>query len=353
MGATTQQIFNFLNRLAFGEKPQNNKLKGTEMFTFGDPTPMLDKQDIMNFAESRWNGRYYETPVSLFGLANSQYAHPFHSSSMAVKRNVLMGLYKEHAWLSRIDFMRLVQDFLLFGDCYLERHKNMAGDVIKLQYRPAKYVRRGREEDEHVMLSTAQGWYTRKDIIEFEKGSIWQLSQPDVNQEIYGMPEYFSALQSVWLGEAATLYRRKYYMKGHSGYILYMTDAAQEEADVNKLREAMKNSRGLDAFRNLFMYAPNGQKDGIQVIPLADALTKDDFLNIKQAANEDVLTTHRVPQQLLAGVPKNMSGLGDANTAMDVFMEIEIQPLMHFFEMLNVWLGEEVITFNERLGDTA
>ncbi|MFM9768098.1 hypothetical protein, partial [Streptomyces scabiei] len=89
--------------------------------------------------------------------------------------------------------------------------------------------------------------------------------EADINQEIYGLPEWKAALQSALLNESATLFRRKYYQNGsHAGFILYMHDAVQDESFVTDLREAMKNSKGPGNFRNLFMYAPGGKKDGIQ-----------------------------------------------------------------------------------------
>ncbi len=46
----------------------------------------------------------------------------------------------------------------------------------------------------------------------------------------------------------------------------------------------MRDTKGMGNFRNLFMYAPNGKKDGIQIIPLSEVATKDDFFNIKKAS---------------------------------------------------------------------
>ncbi|MFP3604649.1 hypothetical protein SB753_22365 [Paraburkholderia sp. SIMBA_053] len=42
------------------------------------------------------------------------------------------------------------------------------------------------------------------------------------------------------------------------------------------MRAALKNSKGPGNFRNLFMYAPNGKKDGIQVIPVSEVTAKDE-----------------------------------------------------------------------------
>ncbi len=80
-----------------------------------------------------------------------------------------------------------------------------------------------------------QDW---KEAHAFAAGSVFHLIEPDINQELYGLPEYLSALNSAWLNEAATLFRRKYYQNGaHAGYIMYMTDAAQSSSDIEYMRQ--------------------------------------------------------------------------------------------------------------------
>jgi capsid portal protein len=67
------------------------------------------------------------------------------------------------------------------------------------------------------------------------------------------MPEYLSALNSAWLNESATLFRRKYYQNGaHAGYIMYVTDAAQSSTDVEALRKAMRTRKGSAILRTCF-----------------------------------------------------------------------------------------------------
>jgi len=89
--------------------------------------------------------------------------------------------------------------------------------------------------------------------------------EPDFNHEIYGLPEYLFAIPSALLNEFATLLRRKYYINGsHAGFIMYMTDAAQMQEDVNNIRQALKSAKGPGNFRNLFMYSPNGKRTGFR-----------------------------------------------------------------------------------------
>lgn len=49
----------------------------------------------------------------------------------------------------------------------------------------------------------------------------------------------------------------------HAGFIMYMTDTAQNETDVAALRSALKSAKGPGNLRNLFMYEPGGKKDSI------------------------------------------------------------------------------------------
>src|SRR5690606_37324551 len=131
------------------------------------------------------------------------------------------------------------------------------------------YTRRGKADDTYWFIKGFQQEH------EFRRGSVFHLMEPDINQELYGLPEYLSALNATWLNESATLFRRRYYKNGsHAGFILYMTDPAQNEDDVTALRTALKEAKGPGNFRNLFMYAPNGKKDGIQVIPVAEVAAK-------------------------------------------------------------------------------
>lgn len=91
---------------------------------------------------------------------------------------------------------------------------------------------------------------------------------------------------------------------------MYMTDAAQNQEDVNNLRNAMKSAKGPGNFRNLFMYSPNGKKDGLQIIPLSEVAAKDEFLNIKNVSRDDMMAAHRVPPQMMGIMPNNVGGFG-------------------------------------------
>lgn len=313
-----------------------------EAFTFGEPTQVMDRRDILDYVEAWSNGRWYEPPVSFEGLAKSFRSSTHHGSALYFKRNVLASCFVPHPWLDRETFAALALDFLTFGNGYLERVRNRLGGTLRLKHSLAKYTRRGAVDMSQYFF--VRGWQTEH---EFEPGSVWHLREFDINQEVYGLPEYLSSLQAAWLNESATLFRRRYYNNGsHAGYILYVNDAQQSQEDVDNIRTALKEAKGPGNFRNLFLYSPNGKKDGVQVIPVSEVAAKDDFFNIKNVSRDDVLAAHRIPPQLMGVVPSNTGGFGAVLPAAQVFARNELLPLQQRLETLNDWIGEEVVKFD-------
>ncbi|MEI4522656.1 MULTISPECIES: phage portal protein [Pseudomonas] len=312
---------------------------GTQVFSFGEPTPVLGGREVFDYLECWFNGRWYEPPLSLDGLARSVGASVHLHSGLMFKRNLLSKTFIPHPLLSRSSFEQFALDFLCLGNGYLEGRRSRLGGVRKLEAPLAKYMRAGPDG----RFYQVRGW---KDEHVFETDSIFHLREADLHQEIYGLPEWISALQSALLNESATLFRRKYYENGsHAGFILYMTDAAQTEADIDALRKALKESKGLGNFRNLFVYSPTGKKDGIQLIPVSEVAAKDEFNSIKNQTRDDVLASLRIPPQLMGIVPQNAGGFGSIREAAQIYAANELEPIQTRMSQLNEWLGEEVVKF--------
>lgn len=330
---------------------QPEKMTGApaaEAFTFGDPVPVLDRRELLDYVECVVMDRWYEPPVSFDGLARTFRAAVHHSSPINVKRNILTSTFIPHPLLSQQAFSRFVQDYLVFGNAYLEKRTNRLGGLLSLEPALAKYTRRGTDLDTY--------WFVQYGLTmqpyQFTPDSVFHLMEPDLNQEIYGLPEYLSAIPSTLLNESATLFRRKYYLNGsHAGFIMYVTDPAQSQEDVDSMRKAMRSAKGPGNFRNLFMYSPSGKKDGIQIIPLSEVAAKDEFLNIKNVSRDDMMAAHRVPPQMMGIIPNNTGGFGDVEKASKVFVRNELNPLQKRLEELNDWIGEAVICFEQYVLD--
>lgn len=309
-----------------------------EAFTFGAPEAVLDRREVLDYVECWINGDWYDTPLSWDGLAKLLSAGVHHNSAIQFKAQVLASTFQPHALLSRGILHKTALDFLVFGNAYLEQPRSVLGEGMAFKHALAKYMRRHRDL-EH--FGFHRNW---QEVHTFRKGSICHIMQPDVNQEIYGMPQYLAALHSALLNESATLFRRRYYTNGsHAGYILYLTDPETEQGDVDALREALKSSKGLGNFRNLFFHSPGGKKDGIQLLPIGEAAAKDEFFNIKAVSRDDQLAAHRVPPELIGVVPSNAAGFGNVVNAARVFARNEIKPLQDLIgHVINAYAGDEI-----------
>ncbi len=95
-----------------------------EAFTFGDPIPVMDRRELFDYLECVQVDRWYEPPISMDGLARTYRAAVHHSSAIQVKRNILTSTFIPHRWLSKQAFSRFAQDFLVFGNAYLEKRLN-------------------------------------------------------------------------------------------------------------------------------------------------------------------------------------------------------------------------------------
>ena len=91
--------------------------------------------------------------------------------------------------------------------------------------------------------------------------AVFHLIEPDVNQELYGLPEYLAALPSTLLNESATLFRRRYYLNGsHAGYIMYISDSSQSPGDIDNIRKAVRSSKGRATSATCFCMRRTGRK---------------------------------------------------------------------------------------------
>ena len=312
-----------------------------EVFSFEDRDGEFNVFDFLGCAN---NGLYYEPPVNLLDLERLLKQGVHHASALRAKINILKVTFVPTKYLSRSEFEKLAFNFLVTGNGYLELVRNRAGGVMRAENRLAVYMRRSSDLLDFVYLRN--NWEEK-----FERlpgRDVVHIMEPDLRQEIYGVPYYLAALSSIELNSAATKFRVRYYRNGsHAGFILYATDDKIDEAGWALVKEQLRKAKGGGNFNNLLLRAPNGNPEGVKLIPIAEVGAKDEFLNIKGVSAEDMMAAHRVPPALMGIVPKATSGLGDAITAAKVFARNEVAPLQQTFLDVNDRLGIEVFRFDE------
>lgn len=323
------------------------------MFTFGDAEGVLDRRELWDYFEMYQNGKWYEPPLPMARLAQTFNMAPTHRSAIGFKVGLLVRQFVPSRWLSRSDFERWALDFLQMANAYMEAVPNLAGGIARCQPSPARHTRVGVEEGSYFYIKNGFGLGREH---EFRKGSIYHLLQPDVTQEVYGMPEWLAALQSGLLNENATLFRRRYYLNGaHAGFVFYLSEALADAETAEAVEHRLKSAKGVGNFKNMFVHIPNGKKDGVQILPIADVTAKDEFSNIKNISRDDLLTAHRVPPQLIGIIPQNNGGFGPIGDTVDAYFELEIVPIIERMMEMNDFFGVKVIDFKPwaKLGKTA
>ena len=119
-------------RAAAGAIDASRTSTAVEAFTFGDPEPVNSRREVLDLLQCWHNGRWYEPPISVEGLARSFRASPHHSSAIILKRNLLVKSFVPSPWLSRTEFEKLVQDYLIFGFGFLEQRRAVLGNLLRL-----------------------------------------------------------------------------------------------------------------------------------------------------------------------------------------------------------------------------
>ena len=166
------------------------------------------------------------------------------------------------------------------------------------------------------------------------------------------MPEYLSALNSAWLNEAATLFRRQYYQSAHAGYIMYVTDAAQSGTDVEALRDAMRSSKGLGNFKICFSTHRTENRTALKLCRSARWQRKTISSISKKSQRRR--PARRAPHP--APADGRQAGKRSARSATSkvakVFVRNELIPLQDRMREVNAWAGQEVIRFKSYNLDT-
>jgi PBSX family phage portal protein len=306
---------------------------------FGEPESVLNS-DISDYVETYLIDGYFEPPVSFEGLAKTLRANAMHSSAIYAKRNMVSAAVELIGKLSKRDFNRFLFDFGVFGNAYLLKVTNGLGE-ISFKHLPAMYIRRREKEN-------CYSYKTENQTIDYKENTVFHLMEYDVTQEVYGIPQYFASLSSVWLNEDATLFRRKYYLNGaHSGFLLYMNNPNLTDAQEQEIKIKLNSAKGLGNFKNMFVNGKGKDKEKPELIPVGQLDAKDEFSKMKNVTTGDILSAHRIPLDLMSIVREGFSPVGDLNKVDKMFHKNEIKPIGEILLELNDFAGFEVLKMKE------
>lgn len=316
------------------KKVKQVKKDRVEVFSFGDPEPVLDGLMGESLGSALVdNGQWYLPPVSWQGLARLLRSNPFHGSILEFKINVVMRGFMDSNVLPRRAMHKAASDYIVFSNCYFQRIREYSGQTTYVRHLPAINMRRLRERGQYGFLTDAGS------IVPFRLGEVVHIKNYDVTQGIYGMPWYLGAIQSMLLNEDATLFRRRYYRNGaHMGFILYSSSAGLSHDDQESIKKAVQQSKGIGNFRNVFLHIPGGREKDIQILPVGDFSTRDDLSRIKNLSRDDMIAAHRMPPALSSVIPEGAANFGDITKVDAVYQKNEIEPIRDVLLGINEWI---------------
>jgi capsid portal protein len=91
----------------------------------------------------------------------------------------------------------------------------------------------------------------------------------------------------------------------------------------------------------------SSNKEPVQIIPVGNIGSKDEFQAIKEIAEMDMLAMHRVYPGLVAIMPANIGGFGDLQKSMEVYHELEVTAMQRVFLGINEQIGRSALAFRE------
>ncbi len=299
-----------------------DKSNGPVVFSLPEqvmPNMWLTDYDSLFFNESQ---QYWEPPVDRHLLANLTRRNAQHGGIVQSRANMATSRYLSGGMSAQevgAAFLNLVQ----FGDVALLKVRNGFRQAVRLFPLPSYRTRATKDGGAAVLERNNQvRYYKGKDIV-------W-VRMYDPVQQVYGCPDYLGGLQSALLNEDATLFRRKYYINGaHMGFIMYATDPNLDPEVEEEIKQKVQDAKGVGNFRSLFVNIPNGKEKGLQIIPVGNFESKDEFMNVKNVSAQDVLSAHRFPAGLCGIIPANTAGLGDPEKYDAVYFKNETRPLIN------------------------
>ncbi|WP_277759555.1 phage portal protein [Pseudomonas sp. A34-9] len=256
-------------------------------------------------------------------------ANAHHGAIPGFKRNLLLREFIPSAGCSIRTMSRAGLDFMVFGESYFLKNRNVFGEVLEMDHLAAINMRVKVDGGFVMLLPDGKE-------VEFEQEDVEHVMNYDVEQDVYGIPDYLGGMQALLLNEAATLFRRRYYSNGaHAGYIFYTNDPNLTEDDENELRAQISASKGVGNFRSMFVNIPGGTEKAIQIIPVGDFQAKDELEKVKNITRNDVIAAWRMNPALAGIIPENSGGFGDIEKIDRVYTNNEIRPICQLFEQLN------------------
>lgn len=303
---------------------------------FGDPESALQSSRFELADSSSNNGEYYEPPLPFSGLAKLLRVNPHHGTLPSFRAGLVAKYLKPNALISRPLLRRVVADQQAVGNGFFKFTRTTGGQVIGVDYQAMINTRRSLEQNRYGYIA-ADGKF-----IKFKAGEICHVMEHDPFQQIYGIPHWIGAVQSILLGEDARLFQRLYFRNaGNTGD--FLTTSGLSSDDQKLFDEKIDGLKGKGKFKRVTIHLPKGDIDKIfKAIPHSVGTEKLDISKLASLSAGDILEGWRIRPELAGMMPENTGGSGDLSKIMEMDHLNEVIPLQQLFaDTLNEHLPKQ------------
>lgn len=282
---------------------------------------------------------FYEPPLDLAKLLMLGYANPVHGSLPSFTTNMALKYFKPNPIISRKTLQKISIDFKTTGNAYCQLLFDNNRSVIEIKHLPAINMRR---------KPKGYCWLNDDDTVKnFKIDEVFHFIDYSPTQNIYGIPYWYGAIQSILLGEEARLFPRKFFQNGAHMGSLILTSGLNPEQEQNFIEKITK-TKSNGNFKSVYANFPNGDLDKVvKVIPMGSIDGEINFPAFSKISDEDTLRAWRVRPEL-AGIITSNTHSGDLDKIIKMYYTNETLPYIQELTEINSVLPEQYhLQFNE------
>jgi PBSX family phage portal protein len=278
---------------------------------------------------------FYTTPFDMQGLSRLLRVNGHHGRLPKWKAGLMLRYMQPNNLISYGTLNNAAIDLSALGNCYFEIIRNGMGEVLGLKHHPAINMRR-MPNNRYCFLQRDPLNPWNFDIKVFPKGKIIHLFEYSPETQIYGVPYWIGALQSIIMGEESRISVRKMFKNGsHRTNVLAVSGLAKEQNI--ELESKLDEKKGIGNLGTIFLSFPaNSSKkldELVKVIEVCD-LSKIDFVKLMNQSASDILEAWGIPPELAGMLPEMAAGSGDLFKKMVMYYEFEVIPFQQLFSSI-------------------
>ena len=305
---------------------------------FTDPLSAIDLSSMADYEGVEIYDGYYLPPVSLRGLCQLKHAHPQHGRMPKFRTASLMIFMEDNTLISYHTLKNALIDMNTMGNGYIQLLKNRHGVVVGTRHVSAINVRRLEAENHYGIL--------RRDleITPFKKGEIYAFKEFDSAQQIYGLPSWFGALQSILLSENVRLFSRRFF-KNNAQVGKIIATSGLIPAESKAFKKELKGTKGEGNWSTMHVNLDKNDIDKtIKSIDLAEDSAKIDVTKLTDMSATDVMEAWGVRPELAGMMPENHGGTGDLEKIQKMYYQTDTLDFIRDVSQIN-----EVLPTNHQL----